>query len=105
MADDIDLIEAMRRDLVAHITRGTGLRENLVVPAADAYLAWLQERWGGTNMYIPKLPRRWDLLTIDAELRRGESPKAVAAKHGTSVRQLRRLFPGGLPQPDQDAVA
>jgi len=99
--DDIDLIEEMRRDFVARMMQDSGMHEQFVLIMANSCLARLQERFGGTTIYIPKVPRRWDLLTIDSELRRGDSPRDVAMRHGTTVRHLRRMFPGGLPRPEE----
>ncbi|HEY1141973.1 MAG TPA: hypothetical protein VGE88_17490 [Lysobacter sp.] len=104
MTTDLDRTHALRRDLVAAIIRGTGVSEALAMPYAEAILAWMQDQHAGSRLYIPQPPRRYDVLTIDAELRSGLRPEDVAERHGTTVRQLRRLFPGGLPRPEDHVV-
>lgn len=105
MSKEVDRTEALRRDILAAITRDTGMREQLALPLADAVLGWLQAEYAGERIYIPQPPRRYDMISIEAELRRGDTPDVVARRHATTERQLRRLFPGGLPKPDRSAAA
>ena len=104
MSKEADRTEKLRGDLVGAIMRGTGVREQLALPMANAVLAWLQQEFPGERMYVPQPERRFDLLAMDAELRRGDPPQSVAKRHETTVRQLHRLFPGGLPRPASDAA-
>lgn len=105
MSRETDRTEALRRDFIAALVEQTGMREVLAMPYADCLLAYLQREYGGDRIYIPAASRQYDLLQIDFALRQGQSPQAVARAHDTTVRQLHRLFPGGLPRMDQDSVA
>jgi hypothetical protein len=98
MSRETDRTEALRRELVAGIVQQTGMREVLAVPIATSLLAYLQAQYGGERLYIPQPCRQFDMLQIEAALRAGEAPHAVARTHGTTVRQLHRMFPGGLPK-------
>lgn len=98
MSRDTDRTEALRRELVGAIVADTGVREVLAMPYANSVLAYLQREYAGERVYIPAPPRQYDVLQIDAELRAGESPAKVARHHGTTIRQLHRMFPGGLPK-------
>lgn len=99
MSRETDRTEDLRRELVAGIVDQTGMREVLAVPIANSLLAYLQKHRGGERLYIPQPVRQFDMLQIEAALRAGEAPTAVARAHDTTVRQLHRLFPGGLPKP------
>jgi hypothetical protein len=98
VSKETDRTEALRRELVAAIVVETGMREVLALPLANSLLAYLQREYGGDRLYIPSPPRQYDVLQIDVALREGASPQAVARKFGTTVRQLHRMFPGGLPK-------
>jgi hypothetical protein len=100
---DVDRTEALRRELVGAINQRLGMGEQLALPVADAVIAHLQDLYAGERLYIPQPVRRYNLLAIEAELRRGDPPAVVARRHATSPRNLRRLFPGGLPKPDRVA--
>jgi Mor family transcriptional regulator len=100
MSRETDRTEALRREIVAAIVSGTGMREVLAVPLADTVLAYLQTEYGGQGLYIPAPPRSYPLLQIEAELRQGAEPADVCRRYNLSRRTLFRLFPGGLPQPD-----
>jgi hypothetical protein len=96
---ETDRTEALRRELIAGIVEQTGMREVLALPIASSLLAYLQAQYGGERLYIPQPARQFDLLQIEAALRGGTTPGTVARAHGTTVRQLHRIFPGGLPKP------
>jgi Mor family transcriptional regulator len=100
MSRETDRTEALRRELVAAIVGGTGMREIMAVPLADTLLCYLQAEYGGQQLYIPAPPRTYPILQIEAELRRGEDPEDVRRRYNISRRTLYRLFPGGLPQRD-----
>lgn len=91
----------LRREITSAIVLQTGTREQIAMQYADAVLHWLQREYAGNKFYVPHPPRQHDLLQISAALRRGESARSVARANGTTVRQLHRLFPGGLPRPDE----
>lgn len=97
MKRDTNSTERLRREITRAIVLQTGTREQIAMEYADAVLGWLQREFAGDRLYVPHPPRQYDLLQIEAALSRGESPTEVARKHGTTVRQLRRLFRGGLP--------
>jgi transcriptional regulator GlxA family with amidase domain len=98
MSRDTDRTEALRSELVGAIVEDTGMRETMAMPIANALVAYLQREYAGERLYIPQPARQFDLLQIEASLRSGLTPTAVARDHGTTVRQLHRLFPGGLPK-------
>lgn len=100
---DIDRTEALRSEIVRGIVDQLKVPESVAMPFANAVLSHLQQTRGGGQLYVPKQPRQYDLLQIEAQLRRGESPQDVATAHQTTVRQLQRLFPGGLPR-EQDVA-
>lgn len=102
MSREIDRTEALRRELVAAIVEGTGMREVLAMPLADTLLAHLQNEYGGQRLYIPAPPRQYPILQIEAELRQGLPPAEACRRYGISRRTLRRLFPGGLPTAMRD---
>ena len=105
MSRETDRTEALRRELVAALVEQTGMREVMAMPYADCLLAYLQREYGGERLYIPAPVRQYDVLQIDASLREGKSPQSVAREHGTTVRQLHRMFPGGLPRPTEESAA
>lgn len=96
---DIDKTEALRSEIVRGIVDQLGVSEAIAMPFANSVLAHLQRQYAGERLYIPQPPRQYDLLQIEAHLKAGHSPHAVARAHQTTVRQLHRLFPGGLPRP------
>lgn len=100
---DIDKTEALRSELVSGIVEDTGMSEALAMPFANSVLKYLQRNYAGERLYIPQPPRQYDALQIAAQLRRGDDPRSVARRHMTTVRQLHRLFPGGLPRPVEQA--
>lgn len=107
MSKETDRTEALRRELVTAIVAETGMREVLALPLADSLVAYLQREYGGQRMYIPAPSRMYPMLQIEAELRHGEAIDDVCRRYSVSPRTLRRLFPGGLPQPEipQEEVA
>lgn len=100
---DTDKTEALRTEIVRGIVDQLGVPEAVAMPFANSVLAHLQRQYAGERIYIPRPSRQYDVLQIEAQLRSGESPNSVAAAHQTTVRQLQRLFPGGLPRPQDVA--
>lgn len=90
---DGDLVEHLRREITRAIVEQTGAHEGIATPYANAVLAFLQSEYAGDRLYIPAPRRRYDVLSIDAELRRGDLVSVVAKRHGLSRRQVRRLCP------------
>lgn len=101
---DIDKTEALRAELIQAIVDDLGATEAIALPFANSIVAYLQREYAGERVYIPKPSRQYDLLQIEAGLRCGHSPSRVARDHGISLRQLQRMFPGGLPKPDDQAA-
>lgn len=93
--------DALRRKIVMGIVLDTGTRESLAQPFADAVMRVLdQEKSTAGVVYVPEPPLQYDVLTIESELRRGFMPRAVCNRHGIGRRTLNRMFPGGLPRPE-----
>lgn len=101
---DIDKTEALRSELVRGLVDQLGIPESLAMPYANGLLTYLQRNYAGERLYIPQPPRQYDALQIAAQLRSGDDPRVVARRHLTTVRQLHRIFPGGLPRPLEQAV-
>ena len=97
MSREADRTEALRRELVRAIVHETGMREVIAVPIANSLLAYLQREYAGQPLYIPAPARQYDVLQIEAALRRGQTVSQVCREFGISRRTLGRLFPGGLP--------
>lgn len=94
--------EALRRKLVTGIVVDTGTRESLARPYVDAVMRVLDmEKSVGGLVYVPSPPMQHDVLSIDADLRRGVDPKAVCRRYGIGRRTLTRLFPGGIPRSEK----
>lgn len=102
---DGDLVEHLRREITRAIVEQTGAHEGVATPYANAVLAFLQSEYAGDRLYIPAPRKRHDLLSIDAELRRGDRVWVVAKRHGLSRRQLRRLCPAAAKISDDDVRA
>lgn len=100
---DADRTEALRSELVQGIVQETGVPEAVALPFANSILAYLQRTRPGERLYIPQPARQYDVAGIESELLAGAAPRVVAHRHGTTVRQLQRLFPGGLPRPQDVA--
>lgn len=101
MSREADRIEALRDDLVRAVVEATGMRETMAMPIANSLLTMLQDRYGGSKLYIPAPGRQYDLLQIQAALERGTSVSRVCTEHGISRSKLYELFPGGVPAPRQ----
>ncbi len=71
---------------------------------ADAVMAYLQQQHAGSYLYIPKPARQYDVRQLTEALRTGATPQQVASLHHITVRQLHRLFPGGLPKASDKAA-
>lgn len=97
---DIDRTEALREEIVRGIVERLGVTEAVALPFANSVLVHLQSQYAGERLYIPQPARQYDVLLIQAQLKSGLSPSAVARRHQTTVRQLHRLFPEGLPRKD-----
>lgn len=102
-ARDIDKTEALRSEIVRGIVDQLGVSEAIAMPFANGVLAHLQRQYAGERIYIPQPARQYDVLQIEAQLKAGDSPHRVARLHQTTVRQLHRLFPGGLPRAQEVA--
>lgn len=103
-ARDLDRTEALRSEFVRGIVDQLGVPESLAIPYADGLLAYLQLEYAGERLYIPQPARQYDVEQIGEQLRRGDNPRTVARLHMTTVRQLHRMFPGGLPRPMEQSV-
>lgn len=98
MIVDLDRTERLRHAFVRALIEELQVGEVLAEPFADGLVRYFQRNYPGTQLYIPKPVRQYDLPQIEADLRAGQEPKLVARKHGTTLRQLHRLIPGGLPR-------
>ncbi len=98
MSRDVDREESLRRVFVRALVDGTQIGEVMAVPLANNLMRYFQRHYPGSQLYIPKPARQYDVLQIEAELRSGKPPGQVARSHRTTMRQLHRLFPGGLPK-------
>lgn len=93
--------DMFRRKIVMGIVLDTGTRESLAQPFADAVMRVLdQEKSTAGVVYVPEPPLQYDALSIESELRRGHTPRSVCKRHGIGRRTLNRMFPGGLPRPE-----
>lgn len=97
---DIDRTEALREEIVRGIVDQLGVTEAVALPFANSVLGYLQSHYAGERLYIPQPSRVYDVGQIQAQLQAGMTPSAVARRHQTTVRQLHRLFPDGLPRKD-----
>lgn len=93
MTRDDDTTERLRREITRAIVLGTGTREQVAMPFANAVVAYLQEQFAGRQFYVPSRPRQYDVLQIQAALARGTSRKQVCAEFNISRRTLARLVP------------
>lgn len=98
MSRDTDRIEALRVELVRALVAEAGMREVVALPIADSLLAYLQREHGGERLYIPQPCRQYDVLQIEAALKRGWTITRVCREFGISRSMLYKLFPGGLPE-------
>ena len=98
------LNERLRRDLTSAIVLQTGAQEQMAMVFANAVMAHLQQEYAGSYLYIPAPSRQYDLQQLTSALRAGETPQQVARRYNTTVRQLHRLFPGGLPKASDRAA-
>lgn len=103
MSRESDRTEQLRQELVAAIVAETGMGEVLAMPLAETLVGYLQREYGGTRLYIPAPARLYPMLQIEAELRRGDAPSDVCRRYNLSNRTLKRLFPGGIPRPEDAA--
>jgi Mor family transcriptional regulator len=101
MSREIDRTEQLRQEFITAIVGETGMREVLAVPLADSLVAYLQREYGGSRLYIPAPARMYPMLQLEAELRRGEPQADVCRRYNISHRTLKRLFPGGIPRPEE----
>lgn len=99
MIPDLDRTERLRREFVRALIEDSQVGEAMAVPLADGLVRYFQRNYPGAQLYIPKPVRLYDVPQIEADLRAGQPPKLVARKHGTTLRQLHRLIPGGLARP------
>lgn len=100
-----DPYQDLLNDLVRSIVIGTGTRETIAREYAVAAMQCLQQRKAANGtVYVPAPPRRWDVLQIEAALRRGETVKRVCTRFGISRRALYELFDGRLPKAESDAA-
>lgn len=97
MSRDTDRIEALRVELVRALVAEAGMREVVALPIADSLLAYLQREHGGERLYIPQPCRQYDVLQIEAALKRGWTVARVCREFSISRASLYRLFPDGLP--------
>ncbi len=104
MSRESDLTERLRREITRAIVDGTGMREQVALPMADAVLAWLQAEHPGQRVYIPAPKRRYPILEIEGALRKGVSIKTVMAEYNLSRTTMYELFPDGLPRPESGVV-
>jgi hypothetical protein len=105
MSRDTDRTEELRAEFVDALVQELGLREVMALPIANSLVAYLQRQYPGERLYIPAPPRQYDVLQIEAALRSGTSINRVCREHGVARSTLYRIFPGGLPTPDDEAAA
>ncbi len=102
MSRDVDREESLRRIFVRALVEETAIGEVIALPIASGLMRYFQRHYPGSQLYIPKPVREYDLAHIESDLRASKPPGLVARSHGTTLRQLHRLFPGGLPKPSCD---
>lgn len=103
MRRDKDPYQDLLRELTRAIVLDTGTREQIATQYAEAAMACLQRRKAENGLvYVGAPPRQYDVLQIRAALERGESHKQVRQRFGLSRSKLYELFPGGLPEPQND---
>lgn len=89
MAADADLLDAVQDEVYRLLVRH-GVEEVTAVDEASALRAQLQKTHGGKEHYLPALDRTARQRQILADLARGSSEEAVAAKHGVSLKTVQR---------------
>ena len=92
MSRDADRTEALRSDLVRAVVDATGMRETMAMPIANTVLAMLQDRYGGSKVYIPATKRPYDAERIAAAIAGGQDVAKVCRDHRISKRTLYRNF-------------
>ena len=106
MQRESDPYTDLLRDLTSTIVLKTGTCEQIAMRYAAAAMDCLQDRKAANgSVYVGAAPRQVDVLQIKAALERGETVGRVCRAHGLSRASLYRLFPGGLPEPKEDAVS
>lgn len=101
---DIDKTEELRAEIVRGIVDQLGVPEALAMPYANGIVTYLQREYPGQKMYIPAPSRQYDLLQITAALEGGATISRVCREHGVSRTMLYKLFPGGVPRPQDIAI-
>lgn len=102
---DSDLIDAMHDEVYQLLLRH-GVEDLTALTDAGKLCESLQRRFGGHDHYVPVSDKSTRNARIAADLRAGQKPKDVAAKHGvhltTVVRAAKRVEAGddGFGSPD-----
>lgn len=73
------------RDMLDTLTR-----HGLDLDTCRQAVAEVRQRWGGSQVYIPRVDRREREREIRAGLEEGQPPHEIAAEVGVCVRTIRR---------------
>src|SRR5690606_1431593 len=88
--------ESELRDRITDaLMRDVGVSERMAQPFVESILRC----FAGQQPYFPAPPRHYPELQIRGALENGHTPREVCELFNISRRQLHRLFPGGLPKP------
>lgn len=100
MSRAVATAEQLRAKITDALIRDVGVSEQMAQPFVDSILRC----FAGEQPYFPAAPREYPVLHIRAALESGAPVKRVMQEFDVSRAQLHRLFPGGLPRPQEQPL-